>query len=802
MPTKAPSRAGELRRGSKHDANRAGEQPTAVAAGGCPGPVPSTTLSRADWFLPLVLAGIVLAVYGRVCGYAFAVWDDTTHITKNPFFNPISPHALPHFWSQPHIGLYIPITYTVWTALCVASRLHTPIVVPGLGPIAYDARVFHSANLVVHVASTLLSYFLIRRLLAARPGERTPGPSLKGGETLAQGTQVRYAAAAGALLFGLHPVQVESVAWISEMKGLLSGLFALIALDQYVRFRLSPVIVTPSRRSARGSGARGANGFARMRRPSGHFVAATAALIAAVLSKPSAIGVPLIAAAIDVFFLRISWRAAVRALWPWGFVMAAAAWIGRVAQPSIDPSFHVALWARPLIVGDTLAFYAGHLIAPIKLGLDYGRQPQIVLQHPVVYVIWIVPAAIGALLAWQRRRHPELLGGALIMIAATLPVLGLIPFDFQAISTVADRYLYLAMLGPSLALGVLMCRATEPTAGDAALNVGRRSLPACVAAATLLVLCAVRSAQQVPTWRDSLALCRHALLVNPNSWMAWSDEGAIATNSNDTVDALADFRHAVAAKPDDERCLRYLGKIYRARGESDKELDLYRQTIQAHPTCGSAHLLLGMRLTLDGNRAGGETEIREALRLDPTDSDAHNALGESLLADGNNDEAAGEFRTFKSLMPYEPMACVQLARALYATGQYSEAADQARRAIELAPNDPYGYFHLAKALNAIQDANGAISAYRESIRYKGDIASTHSNLAAVLRGQGRLPEAVSEWREALRCAPGDAAIHDDLAGTLQQTGDTSGAIAEFQAALRLNPADTVAQAALTKPGSH
>ncbi|MGO8673428.1 MAG: tetratricopeptide repeat protein [Capsulimonadaceae bacterium] len=732
-------------------------------------PVPKPPVLNVDLCIPPLLAAVVLAVYDRVCGYAFGAWDDTAHITNNPFLNPISPHALAHFWSQPHLELYIPVTYTVWTALCFLSRLRTPVAVAGLGTIGYDARVFHSANLLVHVTSTLLCYFLIRRVLTARAG--TPVPGL----------QVRTAAAAGALLFGLHPVQVESVAWISEMKGLLSGFFALVALDQFVRFRLSPPAAAPNRRRPLASGTQ--------RRLSGHFVAATIALVAALLSKPSAIGVPLIAAVVDVFFLQTTPRDAARTLWPWALVMLAAAWIGRQSQPSVGSSLQVALWARPLIAGDTLAFYAGHLLAPVRLGLDYGRQPQIVLRHPVVYFTWVIPAAIACILAWQRNRRPEFAGAALIMVCAILPVLGLVPFDFQAISTAADRYLYLAMLGPALALGVWLCRS-------------ERSTWPYVAAAAVLVSCAVRSAVQVPTWRDSRALFRNTLRVNPHSWTAWTDQGAIAMNNNDVAAGLADFQRAVAAKPDDERSLRYLGKTYRLLGQADKERDLYLQTIKTYPACGSAHLLLGIRLALDHNRAGAEAEFRKALKIDPKDSEAHNALGDALLEDGSNDEAVDEFRTFQALKPYEPEAYQQMGRTLLAMGQYEEAADQDRHAISLAPSDPYGYFHLAEAYKAMQDDDDAITAYRESIRYEGDIAAAHSNLAEILRDRGRLAEAVSEWRAALRYDPARPATHDDLAGALRQLGNTIEATAEYQAALRLNPTDPVAQAALTKPGAH
>ncbi len=717
---------------------------------------------------PWLLVAVVAATFFPVCGYEFSAWDDGPHVFSNPYFNPITSLTLPMLWRQPHIGFFIPLTYTTWAGLCEIARLSIPVTLPDIGDVSYDARVFHTANLVLHTANALLCYGLLRRLLAARGRSTTPS----GGRNVrpVADAPARTAALFGALLFAVHPVQVESVAWISELKGLLSAFFALVALHCHFARHSAP----------------------RPRKP---WLAAAGivAFAAALLSKPSAIGLPLIAGALDCAFASLTVRAAVARLWPWAVMMGIGAWVGHVSQPPQGSPAQVSIFERPLIAGDTLLFYVVHLILPIRLGLDYGHCPQVVLaRRPWIYLEWIVPAALGLLVWAKRRAAPEAAAGSVVFLAALGPVLGLVPFNFQAISTVADRYLYLAMLGPAVAVAAFLARPGVPGAANRA-TYG--------VVATALVLFAVRSAVQVPNWSDGRAIIRDSLRVNPQSWTAWDDLGVIDRNAGDSPAALAEFEHALACKPDDEQANRLLGMLYQSTGRPADAENLYRQTIATYPNCAAAHVLLGSALSSAGDRTGAEAEYRAALTIDPGDTEADDALGLLLLSEGLDQEAADQFHAVIARDPYSPVGHGHLAEALLALRQYSDSTAEARAAVDLCPNDPYWHEDLADSLHSGGDDVGAEREYRAAIRYKPDLPQAHGNLGGLLMSLNHPQQAAAEWQLAVRYDPNRAASHDSLADALAASGQAGDAIAEYRTALRLQPGDPAAQAGLTRLGA-
>ena len=364
-----------------------------------------------------------------------------------------------------------------------------------------NPAVFHFASVLTHCASAAVVYVILR-FLFKRP----------------------WAAAAGAVLFGVHPVQVETVAWASGLKDVLAGLFSLLALWQYLLFASAGDASYPAR---------------RFRDTRWHMGMALAAVAVGVLSKPSAIVTPLLALAVDVWCLRRPFR---RAVWP-ALVLAAVALPGAVEARLVQTAFATPpapLWERPLVAADALAFYLYKLVAPVHLSPDYGRRPSAALAHGWLWWTWVFPAIAGVA-AWRLgKARPWLVAAGLVFVAALLPVLGLVRFTFQFYSTVADHYLYLAMLGPALA-----------AAGWLATAKSRGAATACAA---VLAALAVRSAVQTSAWRDDLALWTHATSVYPEGFAAHSNFGAAIrrTHPGDprALDAaIGEFRKAVELNP-------------------------------------------------------------------------------------------------------------------------------------------------------------------------------------------------------------------------------------------------------------
>ena len=537
--------------------------------------------SRRPLWIALFLTLITGAVFHDVLSAGFVRWDDNLHVYDNPYLHPASVANLARFWSAPYRHLYVPVSYSLYWLLAHAAHLSAPVQTPDGIWVDLSPRVFHAANLLLHLVNVLLVFALLRRLL----------PSKNAGAT-------DWAAGAGAMLFAVHPVQVESVAWISEMRGLLAGMLSLLALLAYVR----------------SAGAEQANRW---------YFLATLLFALALLAKPSAVAVPLMAGLIDALILNRPMRVWGRALALWVLLCAGLLWITHGAQP-VMTAIVTPLWTRPFIAGDALAFALGKMLWPASLGIDYGRSPVWVMTHGWAYWTGLLPLTLGILAWWWRSRFPWLTASYGLVIAALLPTLGLTPFVFQIYSTVADRYLYLALLGPALALAWGLQMAWKLGAWKERLR-----LAAGTACSVILLLCGLGSSVQTLCWQNSVALFTQALTVNPRSWGAANNLAAVLLDQGHPQEALGPLATALRLRPD---------------------------YAEAHANLGVAWIGLGQT-----NRA--EAEFRVATEDDPGVATAWNGLGATLLAQGHSEDAAAAFRQALTLQPGSPQAQTNLRLA-------------------------------------------------------------------------------------------------------------------------------------------
>ncbi len=524
--------------------------------------------SRADGitWIRLLLAAITLATFAGLYTGDFSNWDDPTTIWKNPHLNPPSITNTLYYWAHPHLDIYIPVTYTLWSALAWVARVPTA----DAQGIQLNPWVFHTANILIHLGAVLALFELLQRLVGNG-----------------------WAAFAGAMLFAVHPVQVETVGWISGAKDLLYGFFSLLALWQYVCFAQlrqaeeQATLIIPAGRRRREARRRDAEGAPS---PTRHYIAALVFLILALLSKPSAMMTPVIAAMIDYFLIRRSARAVTGSLWPWFVFSLPIMVLAKINQPG----WGLTVWpvmSRPLIAADALAFYLYKLIFPLHLAPDYGRNPPVFLHSTARYWTWVVPVVVGWLLWKSRRRAPWLGVAGLIFVAALLPVLGFTPFDFQYYSTVADHYLYLAMLGPALALAMAL------------VVVRKRWLAGLVG--VLLIVLAGRAAAQALYWRSTPAIFEHTLAVNPNSGVSHERLGAYYHQlGNEALKAEADYRRAAAAlaghgdaKEASQATAEADSSHRRAMALLDKAGDEYKAVMAMSPRWPSPHLNLARVLS-------------------------------------------------------------------------------------------------------------------------------------------------------------------------------------------------------------
>lgn len=571
-----------------------------------------------------MLMALVLLTFVSVCRHDFVNWDDPETIQENPRITHPSPGNVWYYWRHPHMGLYVPVTYTVWSALAAVARVDGPDAPPG----TLDAGVFHAASLVLHLLNVLLVYAILRRLLSREMSARSA--SLCG--------------AAGALLFGLHPVQVETIAWASGMKDLLCATFTLAAVREYLRYA----------RPDLKQGADGTASPARWR----HYALGMAALLLAMLSKPTAMVTPLLLLVIDALVLRRPLRVVLRSVVPWFALVAPCLVWTKLIQPGTY-LVQTPLWARPLVAADALAFYLYKLVWPTHLGLDYGRTPGAVIEHHWAFYTWLVPMAVLlALVVWRKRPAAGMLAAAgLLLVAGVAPVLGLTPFMFQSISTVADHYLYLAMLGPALAAAFLLGQ--RPWAAQ---STGRRRR---IVATLVLGWLAACSATQTTYWQDGETLFRHALEVNPRSGTACNNLASLAYGQGQALAraaGLAADRHQMRLAA--EQHARAEARFREAYEMSARALELNPKNLAAWHSLAMLQLHFGQFPEAAATFAQ-VVVLRDRLSPEARASfyEDSDLLGTALMASGRTAEAVECLKAALRLNPAPEQAAKHLAAA-------------------------------------------------------------------------------------------------------------------------------------------
>jgi protein O-mannosyl-transferase len=462
----------------------------------------------------ILIAGTLLAM-GRLCVNDFTWWDDQYTIHQNGWLQPPTARTLAHYWTTPELGLYIPLTYAAWAAIALFA--HVPKDQYG---IALNPWLFHGASLFCHVLAVLVAY----RILRLVPFGCFP-------------------ACCGAMLFAVHPLQVEAVAWASGLKDVLSGLLGLVAMWQYLLYARSE--------------------HARERKL--RYLLACSAFILALLAKPSVLALPLAAAAIDRWVVGRSWQKVIAGVMGLAVIAVPFAVVARIVQDAHYVPM-APLWLRPLIALDAIAFYLQKLAWPTRLAVDYGRNPINVLAHGWCYWDWIMPAGLAAILVAGARARPILVAAAVVFVAGCLPLLGFTPAQFEFYSTTSDHYLYLSMLGPALGLAWLV------SAFD---SLSMRALFG-LALLALAIACFGQGAY----WQNDFTLFEHDTDVNPKSYMGYINLGEAHERAHDSADAIRSFVSATQANPESPLAWHDLAAALYGDGETKAATDAGQRSIE------------------------------------------------------------------------------------------------------------------------------------------------------------------------------------------------------------------------------
>jgi Flp pilus assembly protein TadD len=604
------------------------------------------------WLLAFLLVLGVILAYQPVWHAGF-IWDDDAYVTQNKLLT--APDGLQRIWfSKDSPSQYFPLVYTTFRL----ERL-----LWGLNPAGY-----HWVNLLLHAANGLLVWRVLRRLAV-------PGAWL------------------AAALFAFHPVQVESVAWITERKNVMSLFFMLLAMLAWLEF----IEERPGRTR--------------------YYALALICHALALFSKTTACTLP--AALVLVLWLkhkpitgrRVAQVAPFAAL---GLVMGlVTVWWERYHVGTHGPTFEIGLLERLLIATRGVWFYAEKLLWPANLTFSYPRWV-IVPTDPAAY-LWLV---LGLGLAFVIYRARRLLGrgpevAAVYYVAMLSPLLGFIMLYTFAYSFVADHYQYAASIGPLALAAAGITVGLQPCGPIGAL------VRPVLCGGLVLVLSAL-TWHQALIYKDLETLWRDTIAKNPGSWMAHESLGVLLLHPG--------------------------GHLEEAATEFNKTLELKPEEARAHDS-------LGIVLSRQGRTDEAMKHFREAIRLQPRDPKAYNNLAMALQSQRRLDEAISQLENALTLVPDDPELHNTLGMAFGRKGRIDDAIVQLKQAIRLDPDNAQAHNNLGLAFSRKGRAAEAVTEYETALRLNPSSAETHASLGVVLAQQGRRDEAINQLTEALRLRP-------------------------------------------------
>ena len=578
-------------------------------------------------FLVLIPLAVLVAFWPTLHA-DFITWDDDANFLNNPHFRGLTWRNLRWMFTTLHMSNYQPLS---WLTTCLGYSLW------GMHPMGY-----HAASLALHMLNAVLFYLVAARLLrlaAPEGGSEGGAGRVVGAECRANPSRVpiSIAAAFASLFFALHPLRVESVAWLSGQHDLQAGAFCLLAMLCYLR---------------------ACSDEARRRR----WLSGCAALFAAaMLSKVNGITLPITLLLLDFYPLRRlpadprQWlEPQHRRVWleklPLLAVAVAAGLVSLMArhQTAVLPPLGLGFRIQQAFYG--LAFYLGKTMLPVRLMPFYPLPLDLRLSPTTVVASAGQVLVLSAVLLYLRRPWRGGLVAWTYYVVTLLPVLGLISFSTLL---VADRYTYLpcmawAVLGGAAVLAGLRRLGTQ----------GRHLLTAGLAA--VLLLLAGLSWRQSSLWHDSETLFRYVLALNEYIPEVHNDLGFVLVNQRRTDEGMAEYRQALAIKPDFTRAMNNLGLALLGQGRYEEAIEQYRKALDLEPDYAFGHNNLGLALMYLSRPAEALVHFQKAVDLVPEYVVAYSNLGGALLMMGRIDEAIAQYQKALELRPDYAAAAAML----------------------------------------------------------------------------------------------------------------------------------------------
>jgi len=685
------------------------------------------------WSVRIAIVAAIVACFGQTAHFDFVAFDDAPFLLENPYVRS---------------GLSL-------KAVAWSFSMNTPT---GWNPLAWVSHVadwsifgdwaggHHLVNVMLHAIGALLLFQLLLR-----------------------STNKFWCSTAIAMLLAVHPLHVESVAWIAERRDVLSLVFAMLTLHAYLNY-----VARPSWRT---------------------YVGLTVCLALALMSKPTTVTLPCVLLLFDVWPLGrcrfdqpATWCRPIVEKLPLLILAIGAAWLTWRVQSRIGAVKDI--WPWPSRLANAVVSYGvylGRAVYPIELACFYPMRAWGPMQ---VAIASAVLAGISSLAVYFRRGMPWLLVGWLWYLGMLVPVIGLVQAGLQAR---ADRYTYLPMIGIYIAVVMPVARWCESSRS--------RRRAAAVLAVVVVGLLGAACFAQVGSWRNSTALYTHALDVSEGNYLAHTGLGAVLSSSNRPEDialACEHFQKAIDINPDYLLASFNLARVLVGQKRFAEALVIYSRIIDQHPDRPEAYLDLGNVLAETGDHEAAVASFRTAIDRGVTLAQGHYHLALSLLALDHRDEAIAELHQATRLKPEWISPWYKLATLEHDAGDLPSAAAAYRRVIALDDSDLPAHYRLGQALFALRDLEGAKAEFKRTIQLDPTHAGSHHFLGLVCVAQSLPEEAIPYYRRALALRPDWARACNDLGVAYAMIGHMAEAIRMFDQAVKFDPDFQDAKANLAK----
>jgi Tfp pilus assembly protein PilF len=606
--------------------------------------------------LPDAIIVLLLLVAYIPAFQAGFIWDDDHHLTHNP--NIVGNGGLSGIWTT-SAATYYPLALTsFWIQHAIW----------GLRPFPY-----HLVNVLMHALCAILLRHVLLGLNAPPLG-----------------------AWLGAVLWAVHPVQVESVAWITELKNTQSGFFYLLAILLFLKWR------------------KGGRGYL--------YLLFLLSAVCALLSKTSTVMLPVVAM-LCAWWLdgRWSWRS-LKGLWPFFAISAAAGfwtiWEQKFHSGALGAEWVQSIPQRIAVSGDTIWFYLGKIVWPYPLIFLYPRW-----SVSGVSILSFLPAALVVLALFglwyfRDRLRPELFAFAYFVVSL-FPVLDFFNVYFFRYSFVGDHFQYLASMGPLALSGV----------GLSSISKNQKVMWS--VAGTLVLVLGVLTSLHATVFRNDEILWKDTVARNPDAWLAYNNLAAIYLDRGDTAAATAELEAALNVRPDYSEAQANLANILFDAGRYDEAISHFEHALASQPNYGRMEDSLGVSLMMTGRIDEGIAHMRRAIEIDPNDATAYDNLGIAFHRKGDIDNALAQFKMAVQVNPNGVQPRMRYGATLLSLNKYDEAAVQFKEAARISPDLADAHKFLGIALSGIGRNDEAVRELKEAMRLDPSDEETRQKLAAL-----------------------------------------------------------------------